>query len=223
MEWQPEIVDPERRLALAYAPREWRRALALLWALDERLGAIVAATREPMLGEIRLAWWRDRLAAIDIRALAGEPLLEGLEPIARLCRLSPNELARLPQGWMALLGALPLERGALLAHGDERGGVLFRLSARLLGMDHAAAADAGAAWALLDIAARFRDPSTVTLARALAAEKLGNVQGTSWPRPLRPLAVLMALARLDSRAGSRRRQGSPRRLATALWAGVTGR
>ena len=65
MSFTPDIVDPERRLALAYARRADRAALALLWALDERLGAIVAATHEEMLGTIRLAWWRDALAALE--------------------------------------------------------------------------------------------------------------------------------------------------------------
>ena len=66
-----DIADPERRLALAYAPRDRRGALAVLWALDERLGSIVAATREAMLGEIRLAWWRDALAGLDEITPAG--------------------------------------------------------------------------------------------------------------------------------------------------------
>jgi phytoene synthase len=223
MDWVSEIVDPERRMALAYAPRDRRQDLALLWALDERLGAIVAATREAMLGEIRLAWWRDSLVALERGAPGGEPLLESLLEIRRDRQLSSAELARLPEGWTALLGALPLDREALVRHAEERGSVLFKLAGNLLGSGGAGLDDAGAAWALTDLAARISDRPTVEAARLLAAERLARIPDIRWAKPLRPLAVLTALARQDGRTSAPRRQGSPRRLVAALWSGITGR
>jgi phytoene synthase len=217
------IVDPERRLALAYAPRDRRQALAVLWALDERLGAIVAATREAMLGEIRLAWWRDALGAIAVGAPPGEPLLEALAPVARDHRLAPEALARLTGGWAALLVPMPLERDALTIHARDRGITLFTLSAAILGRSHPGLEDAGASWALIDLAARISDRATADTARALAAEHLAGPERRRWPKPLRALGVLTALARHDCRASSPRTQGAPRRLALAFWAGMTGR
>lgn len=223
MDWVSHIVDPERRLALSYAPREARQALALLWALDERLGAIVAATREEMLGQIRLAWWRDALAALEEGAPAGEPLLEGLAELLHARNLSPVELARLPEGWTALLVPMPLDAEALGAHAEGRGAALFALSGAILGADHAALADAGSAWALIDLGARVRDRATAEAARILAGEHLSALGRQRWPKPLHPLAVLAMLARHDQRTGFPRRQGSPRRLALALRAGMFGR
>jgi phytoene synthase len=226
MDWVSQIVDPERRLALAYAPRQRRQALAALWALDEKLGAIVAATREPMLGEIRLAWWRDALGAMETGVPAGEPLLEMLKQASGDHRLSPAELARLPEGWAALLGAFPLDHDALDRHAEERGDALFRLSALLLGGDRPGlgeAGEAGTVWALTDLAARVSDSSTAAAARSLAAERLARPADGRWGKALRPLAVLTALARQDAHSAMPRRQGSPRRLAVALWAGMTGR
>lgn len=223
MNWVSEIVDPERRLALAYAPRDRRQALAVLWALDERLGAIVAATREAMLGEIRLAWWRDALETLETSAPRGEPLLEAAAPLVRAHRLTPADLARLADGWTALLGPLPLERASLAAHGEERGAVLFRLSAAILGGGHSGLDDAGASWALVDLASRIQDRATAEAACALAGERMARLGAGRWQRPLRSLAVLTALARRDCRTGRSRRQGAPGRLALALWSGVTGR
>ena len=64
----------ERRLALAYAPANSRGLWLGLFALDARLGAVVQAAHEPLLAQIKLAWWRDELAKpLAARAL-GEPL-----------------------------------------------------------------------------------------------------------------------------------------------------
>lgn len=223
MDWISEIADPERRLALAYAPRDRRAALAALWVLDERLGAIVAATREPMLGEIRLAWWREGLEALNLGAPAGEPLLERLAGMVRDHRMDPAELARLAEGWSALLGPLPLPPEALAAHADGRGAVLFALSADLLGDRHDDLREAGAAWALTDLAARISDRATADAARVLAAERISRLDRRRWPTRLRPLAILSALARHDCRAGLPRAQGSPYRVALALWSAISRR
>lgn len=223
MDWVSTIIDPERRLALAYAPRDRRQALALLWALDERLGAIVAATREAMLGEIRLAWWRDALEALHEGAPAGEPLLEALAGIVRECALAPAELAKLAEGWSALLNAMPLPREMLVRHAEERGAVLFAQSADLLQGEYGAVGEAGGIWALMDLAARVSDPATRNGARALAAEGLMRRDERRWPRRLRPLAILSALARRDCGSAVPRVQGSPGRVALAFWTAISGR
>jgi phytoene synthase len=53
----------ERRLALAYAPGRARAATLGLFALDAALGNLVRAAREPLLGQMRLAWWREELGS----------------------------------------------------------------------------------------------------------------------------------------------------------------
>ena len=59
------LADPERELSLAYVPQRARSAVRAIWTLDERLAQVVATTRDGALGEIRLAWWRDRLCGLD--------------------------------------------------------------------------------------------------------------------------------------------------------------
>lgn len=63
-------------------PRERRPAIAALWALAERLTKLLHDAREPLIGQIKLAWWRDMTAmlASDPPALPkGEPLLAELQ------------------------------------------------------------------------------------------------------------------------------------------------
>ncbi len=62
-------------------PRERRAAMAALWAFAERLTRLLIDAREPLIGQIKLAWWRDMAAmlASDPGALPkGEPLLAEL-------------------------------------------------------------------------------------------------------------------------------------------------
>lgn len=224
MEWAPDIADPERRLALVYAPAAVRPGLALLWALDERLGAIVAATRETMLGEIRLTWWRDALLGLAEGAPGGEPLIEGLHAAVTGRGLPPARLAELPGGWMALLDPMPLSSEALDRHARQRGAALFDLGARLLGGHSAGVEAAGAGWALADLSFRISDPGTAQRARMAGRAVLAGAKRERWPSPLRPLGILAALARRDCEGtADQRRQGSPGRLMRVLWSGMTGR
>ena len=74
----PDIRDPRVIVAV---PRDRRAAMAALWALAERLTKLLHDAREPLIGQIKLAWWRDMAAMIasDPAALPkGEPLLAEL-------------------------------------------------------------------------------------------------------------------------------------------------
>ncbi len=55
-------VDADRAVSLAYAPDDRRNALAALYAFDIETGRVRAQVSQPLPGEIRLQWWRDRIA-----------------------------------------------------------------------------------------------------------------------------------------------------------------
>lgn len=77
----PDIRDPRVMVAV---PRDRRAAMAALWGLAERLTRLITAAREPLIGQIKLAWWRDMMAmlAADPAALPkGEPLLAELQAV----------------------------------------------------------------------------------------------------------------------------------------------
>ena len=218
-----DIADPERRLALAYAPRDRRPALALLWALDERLGSIVAATREAMLGEIRLAWWRDALAGLGETAPAGEPLLESLMAEVRAGRVSSSVLSAMPEGWGALLEPMPLSADALIRFAEQRGAGLFRAAASVLGAERIDAGAIGTVWALTDLARRMSDRATADAALTIARHRAASLRCRGASKSARPLVVLAALARQDCVCTAPQTQGAPSRLLRALWAGLSGR
>lgn len=221
------LADPERQLALTYAAPSRRDALACLWSIDERLGAIVAAAREPSLGAMRLLWWRDALARLDTPdpPPKGEPLLEAAAGDLVSAGLSGEALGGLEEGWAALLDAEEPGEAEIIAHGAQRGARLFMLSAQVLGDVPDDVAAAGEGWALADLGHRLRAPSARAFARSRAASVLEHVDLASWPRELRPLGLLAVLARGDAAmpAGVLRRQGSPKRLFRALAYRLTGR
>ena len=75
----PDIRDPRVMVAV---PRDRRAALAVLWALAERLTNLLIETREPLIGQIKLAWWRDMMVMLAAEPAAlpkGEPLLAELQ------------------------------------------------------------------------------------------------------------------------------------------------
>lgn len=51
--------DPDRYFSALFAPADKRPLLFALYALDHELARIGEIVREPMMGEIRLQWWRE--------------------------------------------------------------------------------------------------------------------------------------------------------------------
>jgi len=219
-----DLADPERRLALAYARSDAREDLLSLFLLDERLGAIVAATKDAMLGEIRLTWWRDALRGLADKAPPDEPLLQRLFSVVQKGACSADRLAAIAEGWGMLLSDPPVDEDMLIRYGEKRGSALFRAVADILGCPQADVGAAGSIWALTDLAFRSNDDEISTRALALARKQLSAAKRGHWPASLRPLAIMMALARLDLKSSSRKRsQGAPQRIVRAIWAGLTGR
>jgi phytoene synthase len=56
--------DADRYLTVLFAPAERREALFALYAFNLEIARVREAVREPMMGMIRLQWWRDALAEI---------------------------------------------------------------------------------------------------------------------------------------------------------------
>jgi phytoene synthase len=215
------LADPERALAVAYAPADKRPALTALFALDERFGAVVSSTSEPMIGLMRLAWWRESLEKLDRDPAPAEPLL-GLIADKVLPRgVTGAALAAIEDGWAALLDGEP-DADALARHGRERGGNLFSAAAALLGADDPRLWIAGEVWALTDLGFRHSNVQVREIALARAGALAAGLPSGRWAPAARPLAALFVLARKDARSG-RRRQARPDRLLRMLALRLTGR
>lgn len=208
-------IDPERALALGYAPASARAALVTLFALDARLRRIALVARDPMIGMMRLTWWSDALERLDASLPPAEPLLQALARAVLPVGVTGAALAGLVDGWLRLLEG----DSDLSAFAAERGGRLFALAAVLLGSADARVERVGEGWALVDLGAGW--PSLAAQARLLARPALAGAFATPWPRRLRPLGALGLLARSDLDAIGR--PGSPRRVARLLAHRLTGR
>jgi phytoene synthase len=183
-----ELLPAPQRLALAYAPARARPAWLALLALDARLGQHVRAGREPILAQIRLAWWRDRLREPAAAWPLGEPVLAALSA----WHGKHDQLGKLVDGWEMLLGEAPLAPAALEAFVSGRAAAMQALA---LVLDHPDAATtahrAGSGWAMADLAAHLSHPDERAAAGALAERH--DWRRARLPRVLRPLTVLHGL------------------------------
>ena len=215
-------LDPDRRLAIVHVAAARRPAVAALWRLDVTLGSVLARGRDPMVSRIRLAWWREALERLDRDPPPPEPLLQALARDLLPAGVSGAELAKMEEGWCPLLEAGPLGAATLAGYAADRGGRLFRLTARLLGGDEPAVDAAGEAWALVDLARRSAD--AVEAEAALAAAWRRRLP-SSWPARLRPLGMLAQLARRDMErpASGFEPPGAPARMLRMLRHRLTGR
>ena len=182
-------------LAVAWAPAEMREPTWAMLALDARLADIVRQMHEPMLAQLRLAWWRDMLQRNASNRPTGEPLL------ARLSAWEGQEagLARMVDGWEELLVEPPLPWDAIARFAALRAQGWIVL-AQLANVDETGVEDAGRVVALMDFAAHNSNADE----REMAFEQARQTESeASFPRELRSLAVLAGLSRRAlSRGGS---------------------
>lgn len=186
-----DILTPAHRVALAYAPVHLRSAWTALLALDVRMAGIVRSVREPMLAQIRLAWWRDTLARPAGEWPDGEPLLREL---AAHLPGEAQQLAELPSAWEHLLADGPIDRDRLgdyvAIRSASYGGIrLFHAHH----VDERAVGLAATWWVLGDTLARLSRPDERALLLEIA--EATDTQHARLPRTWRPLAVLAALGR----------------------------
>ena len=94
-------LDPLHRLILAYAKPADSSRYALLFALDSRFAQIIRSTSEPLIGQMRLTWWRDILTKPAEERPAGEPLVELLiSPLESTGRFGHEPLAGNDARWL---------------------------------------------------------------------------------------------------------------------------
>jgi len=148
-----KAADPDRYIAALFAPAARRKYLFALYAFNLEIAKVAEAVRQPMLGEIRLQWWRETVE----QAQQGRPREHD---VARALAATfaetdlPFELfdqmlqARLFDSDTASFESLD----ALEAYADQTSGNLMRLAQAVLGESNAPLArEAGLAYGLIGI------------------------------------------------------------------------
>jgi hypothetical protein len=76
-----EAISAPQMLAIAYAPTLVQSRLRWLLRFDNRLQGILGRATEPIIAQMRLAWWRDTLRKAPQDRPKGEPLLAALHDL----------------------------------------------------------------------------------------------------------------------------------------------
>jgi phytoene synthase len=200
--------DPDRYFSALFAPADKRPHLFTLYALNHELAHIGESVREPMIGEIRLAWWREALEG----ARAGKPrnhdVVRALAKTLAAIEL-PNDIfeAVIDARLFDLLSGTFKDDAKRDAYLDATSGNLMRLASRVLGggdRHDELAREAGLAYGLAGLlrnqarnpARHFLDPESESqavrnaaahLARARTLPKAGKALSAFLPAALVPL------------------------------------
>lgn len=126
--------EPDRYLAALLAPPSQREALLALAAFAAELARIRLVVREPMMGEIRLQWWRDALAVAEGER-AGHSVADAVRRAARDCALPPHLLHGTIEARALELQSAPfVDDAALDGFLWNTEGAQFALAARVVGL-----------------------------------------------------------------------------------------
>jgi len=150
------LMDRARFIAALFAPEPVRGALIGLYAFNLEIARIGSIVTQPMIGEIRLQWWREALEEIaGGGAPRGHEILLALAPGLRAGQIEVPALVRLidARGHSLYQDPMP-DMTALLDYASATGGDLAVQASRILGAGSEAADAArnvGSAWALMGL------------------------------------------------------------------------
>ena len=211
--------NPDATIALAYALPNLRDDFSALIALDAQLGRIYYRTKEPMLAQIRFAWWREALAGLTADSAPSDPVLAAAGALTGRHDVKGHGLAELVNGWETLLDEVGPIEDRLRGFALQRGGALFALAAAVAKISSDEAIEGcGEAWALADLGMRSAEAEIAVKAFALARDLQRTARASALPKRLRAFAILARFGELDAAAepARRARPGSPRRMFQAL-------
>jgi phytoene synthase len=144
--------DPDRYFSVLFAPKEARLYLMALYAFNYEIARVSESVREPMMGEIRLQWWRETIEGARVAtprehdvALALAELLARFDLPQSLFdeMVDARSFDVLPDTFETV--------GALEDYGAASVGSLIQLAARVLGAGErhdSQAREAGIAYAI---------------------------------------------------------------------------
>jgi phytoene synthase len=141
--------DPDRYFASLFAPSATRPLLFALYAFNHEVARVAETVREPMLGAIKLEWWRETVEGAHKGAPRNLDVAKGLAALFQSVTLPLGDFE-------AIIAARAFDGNAehfadlaaLEAYVDATGGAVMRLAARILGGDTNLVREAALAYGL---------------------------------------------------------------------------
>ena len=191
--------DPDRWLASRFiADPRMRADVVALYGYDNELGRAPRVASNPLLGEIRLTWWREALDEIfEDRRVRSHPVALALARAARERGLERAPLEAMIDARYRELDPSPLARSEARRLAEGAAGAAASLAAQVLGARTEAARFAARDWAalwslsLLLLAGRVR-AEDADLARSAA--RAGLDEARTAERGLLPVTAFPAVA-----------------------------
>lgn len=145
-------VDLDRYLSSLFAPAVLRKELNAVYAFNHEVAKTAETVSQPIAGQIRLQWWRDRIAEIYRGVAAEHPIVEALSAIIPERSLPRSLFDELIDARERDLEEAPFATiEDFEAYADATSGHVMRLAARILGAGDtldAPARDLGIAYAI---------------------------------------------------------------------------
>jgi phytoene/squalene synthetase len=141
--------DPDRYFASLFAPAPQRPYLHALYAFNHEVAHVAESVREPMLGAIRLEWWRETAEGAAKGAPRNHDVARGLAAVFadRGLPLVAFETVIAARGFDSN-GAYFADFLGLESYIDATGGAIMRLAAQILGGDPVLVREAALAYGL---------------------------------------------------------------------------
>ena len=145
-------VDPDRWLSSRFiADPATRDDVLAIYAYDHELARAPRVVSNPLMGEIRLTWWREALDEMfEGRPVRQHPTAQALADVVRRHNLAREPLETMIDARYRELDATPLSENELLDWARDTGGLAAQVAAQILdpATDSKLALAGGAAWAL---------------------------------------------------------------------------
>lgn len=190
-------VDPDRWLAARFVADPARRAaLIALYAFNHELAHAAEAASQPLIGEMRLTWWRETVEEIfEGRTVRAHPIAQALAAAVRTTHVHRAPLEALAEARLRDLDGWPLGEPEAMAYIDATAGRLMAVAAGALdpAADAHAVRGAARAWGLAGLSRLGRLPPAWSAddVRARVEHALGETRAH---RAALPVAAFPAVA-----------------------------
>jgi 15-cis-phytoene synthase len=199
---QFEPLTPPKMLALAYVKRKYRHAFELILHYDVKLGQIFQNSSEPMIAQMKLAWWRDVISRPASKRPTGEPMLAAMLMIKDVgeSQILADAMLRLVDAWDGLIHHEVWSNEILYNFAKAKSSAIFDYHTKSSGHGievQRTANEIGRAWAIADLLTYCRNENEVA---AIARMIRRDQELSRLPASLRSLSILGFAAVQDNKS-----------------------